>query len=68
MLVKYYEARCDYCGRTLDYFERLHPTADDIKRIGNVMERGRIFCNDECKQNFYHDMNLRKRQNLKQYR
>lgn len=68
MLVKYYEARCDYCGRTLDYFERLHPTPDDIKRIGNIMENGRIFCNDECKQNFYHDNSLRKRQNLKQYR
>lgn len=57
MVVKYYEARCDGCGRTLDYFEQVRPVPEDIKRIGNVVDAfGRFFCNDECKRNYYKRM------------
>ena len=67
MIEKFYEVRCDYCGRVINHYPKIRPTRSKIEKIIGVRcTATKHFCSDECFANWNHDRQATQYWNLKQ--
>lgn len=68
MIRKWYEAYCDFCGRTIKHYQLRKPTQEQLKNDGAVCTKTKQFCSESCHQNYMHDHWDHVFSNLKQNR
>lgn len=66
MIKKWYECECDYCRNIIVHLP-YRPNKADIEEYGGIMSGKKIFCNEECFQNYKHDLIVTRVGNLKQF-
>lgn len=66
MIYRYFEVRCDYCGRTINHYPQRKPDNEVLCRDGIVHTSTRQFCSEECYANWNHDRQARQYWNLLQ--
>lgn len=67
MIYRYFEVRCDYCGRTINHYPQRKPDNEVLRKDGIVHTRTKQFCSDECYANWNHDRQAKQYCNLRQH-
>ncbi len=62
-----YQCCCDFCGQVITQTYGKKPTEEELKDIGAVVLGRRVFCDEECKQEWKHYVTVSRCGNLKQF-
>lgn len=67
MIFRYYEIRCDYCGRTINHYPLHKPSNEILQKDKIVHTRTKQFCSKRCYTNWNHDRRVTQYWNLRQH-
>jgi len=48
MITRWYEVGCDYCGTVINHYIQSKPSNEQLREIGAVLRKGKIYCSTEC--------------------
>lgn len=48
MVERYFRVKCDICGKVICERWMLEPFDDDIKGAGGIINKGKVYCGEEC--------------------
>lgn len=69
MIRRYWIVTCDYCGREQRFNGNTKPSDARLKESGIVFSGlRRHFCSEACASDWSHDKDLKRAENLKQFR